>query len=114
CLKTGWITTGPKTKELELLVADFVSVPKAVCVNSWTSGAILMLSWLGVGPGDEVIVPAYTYAATALSVLHVGATPVMVDVLNDFTIDPQKVKEAITNKTKAVISVDFGGWPCDF
>jgi dTDP-4-amino-4,6-dideoxygalactose transaminase len=85
-----------------------------VCVNSWVSGAMLMLRWFGVGYGDEVIVPSYTYCATALACLNMGAKPVMVDVLDDFTIDPSKIKAAITSKTKAIIPVDIGGWPCDY
>lgn len=113
-LQSGWITTGPKVRDLELLCAQVTGVEKAVCVNSWTSGAALVLKWLGIGPGDEVIVPAYTYSATALSVLHAGATPVMVDVLDDFTIDPDKIKAAITPRTKAVMAVDIAGWPCDY
>jgi dTDP-4-amino-4,6-dideoxygalactose transaminase len=75
---------------------------------------MLVLHWLGVGPGDEVIVPAYTYCATALAVMHVGAQPVMVDVGEDFNIDVAKIKAAITEKTKAIIPVDFAGWPCDY
>lgn len=114
CLRTGWITTGPKTRALEVLLAEFTGVPKVACVNSWTSGAILMLHWLGVGPGDEVIIPAYTYAATALAVMHVGATPVMVDITPDFTINADEVRKAINSKTKAILSVDFAGWPCNF
>jgi dTDP-4-amino-4,6-dideoxygalactose transaminase len=85
-----------------------------VCVNSWVSGAMLMLRWFGVGHGDEVIVPSYTYCATALACLNMGAKPVMVDVLDDFTIDPSKIKEAINSKTKAIIPVDIAGWPCDY
>lgn len=113
-LQSGWITTGPKVRALETLVADITGVEKALCVNSWTSGALLVLKWLDVGPGDEVIVPAYTYSATALAVLHMGARPVMVDVKDDFTIDPEKVKQAITAATKAILAVDIGGWPCDY
>jgi dTDP-4-amino-4,6-dideoxygalactose transaminase len=75
---------------------------------------ILMLHWYGITKGDEVIVPAYTYCATALAVMHVGAKPVMVDVGNDFNIDCEKIKEAITERTKAIIAVDFAGWPCDY
>src|SRR4051812_40450260 len=75
---------------------------------------MLVLHWYGVGKDDEVIVPAYTYCATALAVMHVGAKPVMVDIEDDFNISPQKIEAAITNKTKAIISVDFGGWPCDY
>lgn len=113
-LESGWITSGPKVKALEELTATYSGLDYVACVNSWTSGAQLVLKWFGVGPGDEVIVPAYTYAATALVVLHCGATPVMVDVLEDFTIDPEKVRNAITNKTKAIFSVDFAGFPCNY
>lgn len=113
-LRSGWITTGPKVKALEELCQNIIGVKKALCVNSWTSGAMLVLKWLGIGPGDEVIIPAYTYAATALCVMHMGATPVMVDVLDDFTIDPAAIAKAVTPRTKAIISVDFGGMPCRF
>lgn len=113
-LRSGWITTGPKVKALEELSAKLFGLEKTVCVNSWTSGAALVFKWLGIKEGDEVIVPAYTYAATALSVIHAGAKPVMVDVLEDFTIDPEKVKDAITPNTKAILAVDFGGLPCDY
>jgi dTDP-4-amino-4,6-dideoxygalactose transaminase len=75
---------------------------------------MLVLHWLGIGKGDEVIIPAYTYAATALSIMHVGATPVMVDVENDFNISVDKISEAITANTKAIMPVDFAGWPCDY
>lgn len=113
-LRSGWITSGPKVQELEKLMASFCGVEKAVCVNSWTSGAMLVMKWLGIGAGDEVIVPAYTYAATVLAVMHVGATPVLVDIKDDFSIDPNKIKDKITEKTKAIIPVDMGGWPCDY
>jgi len=85
-----------------------------LCVNSATSGLILSLKWFGIGEGDEVIVPSYTYCATALAVLYLGARPVMVDIKPDFTIDPEKVRAAITSKTKAVIPVDVAGWPADY
>ena len=75
-LKSGWITTGPKVKALESEIMNFSCAQQVLCVNSWTSGAIMMLTWLGVKSGDEVIVPAYTYSATALAVLHAGAKPV--------------------------------------
>ncbi len=114
CLRSGWITTGPKVRDLELLSAELVGAEKAVCVNSWTSGAALVLKWLGIGPGDEVIIPAYTYSATALVILHAGAKPVMVDILEDFTIDPEQIKKAITPATKAIIAVDIAGWPCEY
>ncbi|MBB2145914.1 aminotransferase class I/II-fold pyridoxal phosphate-dependent enzyme [Pedobacter sp. LMG 31464] len=113
-LQSGWITTGPKVKALEKEVVKLTGCPEALCVNSWTSGAILILKWFGVGPGDEVIVPAYTYSATALSVLHCGATPVMVDVNVDFTIDPDKIKAAITERTKVIMPVDIAGLMCDY
>lgn len=113
-LRSGWLTTGPRVRDLEELSAQLFGLKRTVCTNSWTSGAAVTFKWLGVGPGDEVIVPAYTFAATALSVLHTGATPVMVDVLDDFTIDPQRIKDAITPRTKAVLCVDIGGWPCDY
>lgn len=113
-LASGWITTGPKVRLLESLLREYTRLPACVCVNSWTSGAQLTLKWWGVGPGDEVIVPAYTYAATALVVLHTGATPVMVDINEDFVMDPSLLRRAITTKTKAIIPVDFAGWPCDY
>jgi dTDP-4-amino-4,6-dideoxygalactose transaminase len=113
-LNSGWITSGPKVKALEEEVVKMTGTQTAICVNSWTSGAILMLKWFGIKEGDEVIVPAYTYSATALSVLHCGATPVMVDIEDDFTISPEKVRKAITSRTKAIIAVDIAGWPCDY
>lgn len=111
---TGWLTSGPKVLALENEFKKLTTAEAVVCVNSWVSGAMLMLRWLGVGYGDEVIVPSYTYCATALACLNIGAKPVMVDVLDDFTIDPEKIKAAITSKTKAILPVDIGGWPCDY
>lgn len=113
-LHSGWITSGPKVKELEMTLALQIGTSHVVCVNSWSSGAMLLLKWLGIGEGDEVIVPAYTYCATALSVIHCGATPVIVDVKEDFTIDPEKIAEAINENTKAIFAVDFGGLMCDY
>lgn len=113
-LKSGWITTGPKVKALEEETCKLTGVSQALCVNSWTSGAILILKWFGVKEGDEVIIPAYTYSATALAVLHCGATPVMVDVNEDFTVNSEKIKEAITEKTKVIMPVDIAGLPCDY
>jgi dTDP-4-amino-4,6-dideoxygalactose transaminase len=113
-LQSGWLTTGPATKQLEKEMAAFCNVDHSLAVNSATSGMILMLHWYGIKEGDEVIVPAYTYCATALAVMHVGARPVMVDVGSDFNIDCPKIKEAITEKTKAIVAVDFAGWPCDY
>jgi dTDP-4-amino-4,6-dideoxygalactose transaminase len=111
---TGWLTSGPKVLALENEFKKLTTAEAVVCVNSWVSGAMLMLRWLGVGYGDEVIIPSYTYCATALACLNIGAKPVMVDVLDDFTIDPSKIKAAITTKTKAILPVDIGGWPCDY
>ena len=113
-LRSGWITTGPKVKALEQEVIKLSGAPQALCVNSWTSGAMLMLKWFGVGPGDEVIIPAYTYSATALAVLHCGATPVMVDINDDFTLDIQLIRDKITANTKIIMPVDIAGWPCDY
>jgi dTDP-4-amino-4,6-dideoxygalactose transaminase len=113
-LRSGWITTGPKTKALEQAVAAYAQVPNTLCVNSATSAMMLVLHWLGIGRGDEVIVPAYTYCATALAVMHIGATPVMVDVENDFNISVAAIEKAITVKTKAIVPVDFAGWPCNY
>ena len=113
-LRSGWITTGPKTKALEEEIRRMCGAGEVLCVNSWTSGAILMLRWLGVKAGDEVIVPAYTYSATALAVLHAGATPVMVDSGEDFNISVEAVKAAVTPRTKAIIPVDIAGFPCDY
>lgn len=113
-LRSGWITTGPKVKALEEEIKAFSGAEEVLCVNSWTSGAIMMLRWLGVKEGDEVIVPAYTYSATALAVLHAGAKPVMVDSGDDFNISVDAIRKAITNKTKAIIPVDIAGFPCDY
>jgi dTDP-4-amino-4,6-dideoxygalactose transaminase len=111
---TGWLTSGPKVLALESEIKKLTTSEAVVCVNSWTSGAMLMLRWFGVGYGDEVIIPSYTYSATALACLNIGAKPVMVDVQDDFTIDPSKIKAAITSKTKAILPVDIGGWPCAY
>lgn len=113
-LRSGWITTGPKVKALEQEINKLTGCQQTLCVNSWTSGAILTLKWMGIKPGDEVIVPAYTYAATALCVIHCGATPILVDVLDDFTIDPAAVAKIITAKTKAIIGVDIAGLMCHY
>jgi dTDP-4-amino-4,6-dideoxygalactose transaminase len=113
-LSSGWITTGPKVKLLEESICQLTGVQNCVAVNSATSGLMLMLKWFGVGPGDEVIVPAYTYCATALAVIHVGATPILVDVAEDFNISISAIKEKINKNTKAIISVDFAGWPVDY
>src|SRR5690554_1606819 len=91
-LESGWITTGPKVKKLEGLICDLSHAPQALCVNSWTSGAILMLKWFGLKPDDEVIIPAYTYSATALAVIHANAKPIMVDISNDFNISLEAIE----------------------
>ncbi|MCB0431134.1 MAG: DegT/DnrJ/EryC1/StrS family aminotransferase [Flavobacteriales bacterium] len=113
-LRSGWITTGPKTKQFEQMLAAYCNVEKVLCLNSATAGLELMLRWYGVGPGDEVIVPAYTYCASANVIVHCGATPVFVDVLEDFTLDPEAVRKALTVHTKVIIPVDIAGWPCDY
>jgi dTDP-4-amino-4,6-dideoxygalactose transaminase len=113
-LRSGWITTGPKTKEFEKKLALYCDIPAVLCLNSGTTALTAMLHWFGVTKGDEVIVPAYTYNSTAQSVMHCGASPVMVDVKDDFNIDPEQVKAAITEKTKCIIPVDIAGWPCDY
>lgn len=110
---TGWLTTGPKARELESRFGEITGTP-VLCVNSWSSGAMLMLHWFGVGPGDEVVIPAYTYSATALCAMNLGATVVMVDVLDDFTIDPDALRARVTERTKAVIPVDMGGLPAHY
>lgn len=114
-LKSGWITTGPKTKKLEQLVAERCHTSKAVCLNSNTACAEITLRILGIGIGDEVIVPAYTYTATASVVEHVGARLVMIDCEHGkFTMDYEKLEAAITERTKAIIPVDLFGIPCGY
>ena len=114
-LRSGWITTGPKVKEFEREIASYCGVNRAVCLNSQTACAEMALRVLGIGPGDEVIVPAYTYTASASIVCHVGAKLVLVDSQkNSFEMDYDKVEMAITEKTKAIIPVDLGGVPCDY
>lgn len=113
-LRSGWITTGPKVKALEEEVCKLSGARRALGVNSWTSGAILVLRWLGLQPGDEVIVPAYTYSATALAVLWAGGKPVMVDSGEDFNISVEAIRRAITPHTKAILPVDIAGFPCDY
>jgi len=113
-LNSGWITSGPKVLALEKLVAEQTGVPHVACCSSATSGLMLLLHWYGVTKGDEVIIPAYTYAATALVVMHLGATPVLVDSGNDFNLNVARIQEKITSKTKAIIPVDIAGWPCDY
>ena len=114
-LKSGWITTGPKTKEFEKQIAAFVHAPRAVCLNSATACAELALHFLGIGPGDEVITSAYTYSASASVVCHVGAKLVLVDTAPDsYEMDYEKLEKAITDKTKVIIPVDIAGVMCDY
>ena len=112
---SGWITTGPRTKELERRIAAYVGTARAVCLNSQTACAEMALRLLGIGTGDEVIVPAYTYTASASVVYHVGATIVFVDIQKDsLQMDYDAMEAAITERTKAIIPVDLAGIPCDY
>lgn len=114
-LKSGWITTGPKTKELERQVADFCDVERAVCLNSQTACAEMALRVLGIGEGDEVITSAYTYTASASVIAHTGAKIILVDTQKDsLEMDYVALERAITKNTKAVIPVDLAGIPCDY
>jgi dTDP-4-amino-4,6-dideoxygalactose transaminase len=113
-LKSGWITTGPKTKLFEKKISEYTGAQSTLCLNSATAGLELMLRWFGVKEGDEVILPAYTYSATANVVIHCGAKPVFVDVLDNFNINPSEIEKAITANTKVIMPVDFAGLPCDY
>lgn len=114
-LKSGWITTGPRTKQFEKEIAEFCHTPKAVCLNSATAALELTLRVLGIGKGDEVITSSYTYTASASPIVHVGATPVLVDTQKDsLEMDYDKLAKAINEKTKAIIPVDVAGIICDY
>ena len=114
-LRSGWITTGPKTKLFESKIAEYCYTKKAVCLNSATACMELILRVLGIGPGDEVITSAYTYTASASVICHVGATPILVDTAKDsFEMDYDLLSRAITPKTKAIIPVDLAGKMCDY
>lgn len=114
-LKSGWITTGPKTKEFEKRIAKFCHTDKAVCLNSQTACQEMTLRLLGIGPGDEVITSAYTYTASASVINHIGAKIVLVDTQKDsYEMDYNKLEDAITEKTKAIIPVDIAGVMCDY
>ena len=114
-LKSGWLTTGPKTKEFERQIASFCKTDKAACFSSQTAAAEITLRLLGIGKGDEVILPAYTYTATASVVCHVGATPVMIDCApGSFFMDYGKLEAAINHKTKVIMPVDLAGIICDY
>ena len=114
-LKSGWITTGPRTKQFEKNITEYTGCKTTVAVNSWTMGVQVLMSYWGIKPGDEVILPAYTYCASANVIVHTGATPVMVDLnKDDFNLNIEKVRAAITPKTKAIMAVDIGGLPADY
>lgn len=114
-LRSGWITTGPKTKLLEKKISEWLNTPKTVCLNSQTASAETGLRLLGIGEGDEVIVPAYTYTASASVVCHVGAKLILIDSQKDsLEMDYDALEDAITEKTKVIIPVDLGGVPCDY
>lgn len=114
-LKSGWITTGPKTKMLEKKLSEYTNTPKTVCLNSATAALELILRVLEIGEGDEVIVPALTYTASCSVIYHVGATPILVDINKEnFEMDYDLLVEKITKKTKAIIPVDLCGIPCDY
>ena len=109
-LKSGWITTGPRTKQFEKNITAYCDCKTTVAVNSWTMGMQVLLNWWGIKEGDEVIIPAYTYCASANVIVHAGATPVMVDLIKeDFNLSVEKVKAAITPKTKAILIVHLYG-----
>lgn len=114
-LKSGWITTGPRTKQFEKELTAYCGNQATLCLNSATAGLEIILRWFGVGEGDEVILPAYTYSATANVVMHCGARPVFVDVnADDFNISAANIEKAINEKTKVIMPVDFAGYPCDY
>lgn len=115
CLnETGWLTTGPKVREFENEIAKLCNTKSVICVNSWTSGMLLLLKWLKLDMTDEVIVPVYTYAASALSVINSNIKCIYVDVNEDYTINIDCVRNAITKNTKAIMPVDLGGMPADY
>ncbi len=114
-LQSGWITTGPRTKQFEKNITEYCGCMTTVAVNSWTMGMQVFLKWWGIQEGDEVIIPAYTYCASANVIVHSGATPVMVDIdPADFNISIDAIRKAITPRTKAIIAVDIAGFPCDY
>lgn len=114
-LKSGWLTTGPRTKAFEKEITAYCGNQATICLNSATAGLETTLRWFGVKEGDEVILPAYTYSATANVVMHCGAKPVFVDVDPvTFNIDPKEIEKALTAKTKVIMPVDFAGMPCDY
>src|SRR5437762_12517369 len=112
-LRSGWLTSGPRTLQFEREFREYVQAPFSLAVNSCTAGLHLALAALGIGPGDEVITTPLTFCATVNTIMHVGATPVLADVGRDGNIDPVSVEARITPRAKAVIPVHPGGWPCD-
>jgi dTDP-4-amino-4,6-dideoxygalactose transaminase len=112
-LRSGWITTGPKTRRFEEEFREYIGARHAIAVNSCTAGLHIALAALGIGPGDEVIVPTLTFCSTANVVVHLGARPVLVDVGEDFNVTPEAIERAITSRTRAIIPVHYGGQPCD-
>jgi len=114
-LQSGWITTGPRTKQFEKEITAYCGSKTTIAVSSWTTGMEVLLRWWGVGPGDEVIIPVYTYCASANVVIHTGATVIFVDINEaDFNLSLSAVAAKITNKTKVIMPVDLGGFPCDY
>jgi len=114
-LLSGWITTGPRTKLFEKKITEYCGCKSTVAVNSWTAGMEVFLRWWGIGEGDEVIIPVYTYCASANVVIHTGAKPIMVDIgSEDFNISIAKIRAAITPRTKVIMPVDISGFPCDY
>lgn len=114
-LRSGWISTGPKTKLFEKKITEYVGCKTTVAVSSWTTGMEVAFRWWGIGPGDEVIIPVYTYCASANVVLHTGAKAIMVDINpSDFNISLEAIRAAITENTKAIMPVDIAGLPCDY
>src|SRR6185295_16796461 len=112
-LKSGWLTTGPKTAQFERELQDYVQAPYALAVNSATAGLHLSLAALDLGPGDEVITTPLTFCATVNTILHVGATPVLADVGADGNIDPKSLRKRLTEKTRSIMPVHLAGLPCD-
>ena len=110
----GWITTGPKVNEFELEIKKLTNSDQVLCVNSWHAGVTLIMKWLGLKAGDEVIVPSYTYSATAMCPINMGLTVKMIDVDDKMHISLPALKQAITDKTKLIMPVDIGGRPCDY
>jgi dTDP-4-amino-4,6-dideoxygalactose transaminase len=110
-LRSGWITTGPRTKEFERLIETYIGAKHAVAVNSCTGALQIALAAIGIGPGDEVITSPLTFCSTANVIIHLGATPIFADIGDDFNIDPAEIEKHITARTKAIIPVHYSGQP---